>query len=161
MTHHLDPDRLRPAPPHPGFAPLLPDVDADVCRLCRALVPATEVARARHVEWDAKVVMVATVALTSQLSGSAAGLAPPAAPAGPDPNVPSPPHEVPGIDHPNRDGDEDANPPPDPASPGPGGAQPPRPASTTGKRAAGRGVNDEAAELALFEQARASEGWAR
>jgi hypothetical protein len=70
-----DPDR-RPTPPrHPGFAQFPLDVDTDVCALCRALVPATELARMKHQEWDQRIValltMAATIALTEQVSKTA------------------------------------------------------------------------------------------
>jgi hypothetical protein len=67
-----DPDR-RPTPPkHPGFAQFPLDVDTDVCARCRALIPATELARMKHQEWDeridAAVAWLATSALTEQLT---------------------------------------------------------------------------------------------
>jgi hypothetical protein len=178
MTRHLDPDRRRPAPPHPGFAQLPLDVDSDVCRLCRALVPATELARARHVEWDAKVVMVATVALTSQLSGS---VAPPKAPADPDPpsSPPTPPQEastaagrggVEGANHHTQAGaglPSSASESPGGVAPPPlGDTQPPRPADSEGKAAAGRDSNDDdedeqlALDTARYEAGPEPAGWA-
>jgi hypothetical protein len=54
-----DPDRRRPAPPHPGYAQKPLDIDLDICRLCRAVVPATETARTKHAEWDRKIAALA------------------------------------------------------------------------------------------------------
>jgi hypothetical protein len=77
MTRNRDPDRRRPAPPHPGYAQFPLDIDTDVCWLCRALVPATEFARAKHAERDQKIeallVMMATINVSSQLSDPAPG----------------------------------------------------------------------------------------
>src|SRR5262245_26929023 len=56
MTHHLDPDRRRPAPPHPGFDNRAIDVDMEVCRWCSALVPADERLRTKHENWDQRIV---------------------------------------------------------------------------------------------------------
>jgi hypothetical protein len=52
----LDPDRRRPAPPHPGFDQRQIDVDIDVCRWCGAHVPASERERTKHEEWDGRIV---------------------------------------------------------------------------------------------------------
>jgi hypothetical protein len=52
----LDPDRRRPAPPHPGFDPREIDVDMDVCRWCGAHVPASERERVKHEDWDQRIV---------------------------------------------------------------------------------------------------------
>jgi hypothetical protein len=153
-----------------------------VCRLCRALVPATELARARHVEWDAKVVMAATVALTNQLSGAGSSdqagvrgdvttrLADSPAPATSRPPGPTAQEAQPteavraGAGGPNHHTEAGAAPPrgaataPGPASPRPGATKRVgRGAQNTGKVAsAPAGADPEASDLALFERAQAA-----
>lgn len=55
MTPDRDPDRRRPAPPHPGFDQREIDVDMDVCRWCATHVPADEVRRVKHEDWDQRM----------------------------------------------------------------------------------------------------------
>jgi hypothetical protein len=55
MTRHLDPDRRRPAPQHPGYDPRELDVDMEVCRWCGGLVPADERQRVKHEEWEQRI----------------------------------------------------------------------------------------------------------
>lgn len=54
MTADRDPDRRRPGPPHPGFAPLPQDVAVDVCKRCSVLVPATDKARQNHMRSEGR-----------------------------------------------------------------------------------------------------------
>jgi hypothetical protein len=52
----LDPDRRRPAPPHPGFKKRRIDVDMEICHWCGALVPADELEFTKHEDWDRRIV---------------------------------------------------------------------------------------------------------
>jgi hypothetical protein len=130
-----DPDR-RPTPPkHPGFAQFPLDVDTDVCVRCKALVPATDLARIKHQERDeqidAAVAWLATTALTEQLSKTAGSGSTPQDPGS------APPSEAGTAGGGGRDGPTGRGPASDTTSPtARGGARPTGPREPAGSGAA-------------------------